>query len=355
MFTFGLMINSGSQRKVTASGQPAKAYSEVVAQAQWAEDHGFAGVWVGEGRLAQSAVVPMTLIAASTSRIKIGSGILPYRTRNAALLAVTFKTLDDLAPGRIRMGLGPWWEPLATRTGLANRKPLLAMREVITVCKELLGGNLVSYSGEFVNVEDIRFDGPDDDDGRSYPVPIYIGAVRMGMVQLSGEIADGVLLDFLVPPSYNREAMDAVRRGAAISGRSLDDFEVPQLVAASADDHDPASAVDDCRAFLTQYIAQQPHITETCGADPELIDAIKAELAWPATKAQVRHTMRLVPDSLVHSVCACGTSTQALDKIAEWVDAGCTEPAITSLSPDPLTTLEALAKAANLTATGAPA
>lgn len=347
---FGVMINSSNQRR--ADGTSA-AFADIVAQGVWAEEHGFEGVWVGEGRLATSAVIPMTLIAANTKRIKVGSGILPYRTRNAALLAVTFKTLDDLAPGRMRLGLGPWWEPLATRTGLPNRKPLLAMREVITVCRELLAGRSVTFKGEFVDVDDIRFDGPDDDDGRAYPVPIYIGAVRMGMVQLSGEIADGVLLDFLVPPSYNVEAMDAVRRGAAISGRSLDGFEVPQLVAASIDDNDPASAVDDCRAFLTQYIAQQPHITETCGAEPELIDAIKAELRWPATKAEIRHTMRLVPDSLVHSVCACGTSTQALDKISEWVDAGCTEPAITSLSPRPIDTLEALAKAANLTA-GAP-
>lgn len=350
MVDFGVMISSGS-RSLRDGATGRHAFSPVVEQAQWAEEHGFEGVWVGEGRLATSAVIPMSLIAANTTRIKVGSGILPYRTRNAALLAVTFKTLDDLAPGRMRLGLGPWWEPLATRTGLANRKPLKAMREVIAVCRELLAGHTVTYHGEFVDVEDIRFDGPQDDGGKAYPVPIYIGAVRMGMVQLSGEVADGVLLDFLVPPSYNVEAMDAVRRGAALSGRSLDDFEVPQLIATSIDDDDPASAVDDCRAFLTQYIAQQPHITETCGAEPELIDAIKAELRWPATTAEVRHTMRLVPDSLVHSVCACGTAVQAMDKIMEWVDAGCTEPAITPLSPDPLTTLEAIAAVANLART----
>jgi 5,10-methylenetetrahydromethanopterin reductase len=350
MYSFGVMISSGSRStRPNATGLPA-AFDAVVGQAKWAESHGFDAVWVGEGRLATSAVIPMTLIAANTSRVKIGSGILPYRTRNAALLAVTFKTLDDLAPGRMRLGLGPWWEPLATRTGLANRKPLQAMREVITVARELLAGQTVSFSGEFVQVDGIRFDGPADDDGKAYPVPIYIGAVRMGMVALSGEIADGVLLDFLVPPSYNVDAMAAVRRGAERSGRSLDDFEVPQLIACSIDDADPAGAIDDCRAFLTQYIAQQPHITETCGADPELIAAIKAELGWPATKAEVRHTMRLVPDSLVHSVCAAGTAVQALDKIGEWVEAGCTEPVITPLSPDPLTTLDALARKANLLA-----
>ena len=64
-------------------------YGAIVGQAQWAEEHGFKGVWVGEGRLVTNAIVPITLIASNTKRIKVGSGILPYRTRNAALMAVT--------------------------------------------------------------------------------------------------------------------------------------------------------------------------------------------------------------------------------------------------------------------------
>src|ERR1700712_677883 len=204
---------------------------ESVAQAQWAEAHGYTGVWVGEGRLSKDAVTPMAMIAAATERIKIGSGILPYRTRNAALLAVTFKTLDTVAPGRMRLGLGPWWEPLATRTGLANRAPLVAMREIVTVCTELLAGKTVSFHGEFVNVDEIRFDDDIDDDGRSYDVPIYIGAVRWGMVRLSGEISRGPLLDFLVPTSYTKRAVEVVAEGAAIAGRSMDEIEIPQFIA----------------------------------------------------------------------------------------------------------------------------
>jgi 5,10-methylenetetrahydromethanopterin reductase len=335
LFELGLMIGSASSK-------------EAVAQAQWAEAHGFAGVWVGEGRLVSNAIVPMTLIAANTDRIKVGSGILPYRTRNVGLLAVTFKTLDDLAPGRMRMGLGPWWEPLASRTGLPNTKPLKAMREVIAVSRELLAGRSVTYEGEFVDVHDIRFDGPQDDDGHSYPVPIYIGAVRFGMVQLSGEIADGVLLDFLVPPSYVEDAVEAAARGAAISGRSMDTFEVPQLIAVSANNDDPQSAVDDCKAFLTQYMAQQSHITEFCGADPELIAAVKAIVGWPTTQASIREAMALVPDSLVRSVSACGTAADVLDKVGEYVAAGCTEAVLTPMGADGFRTLSQIADKASL-------
>lgn len=347
MKNFGLMISSGAPSR---PGGPdfQGGYGAIVSQAQWAEEHGFSGVWVGEGRLVTNAVVPITLIAAHTKRIKVGSGILPYRTRNAALLAVTWKTLDDLAPGRMRMGLGGWWEPLATRCGLPNHKPLKAMREVITVTKEMLAGGSVTHHGEFVDVEQVKFDGPSDDDGHAYPVPVYIGAVRMGMCALAGEIADGVLLDFLVPPSYNDLAIEAVQAGAAKSGRSLDDFEVPQLVAVSANDNDPQKAIDDCKEFLTQYIAQQPHITEFCGADEELVAKVKSIVQWPATKAEIREAMRFVPNELTQSVAACGTTTDVLDKIEEWFDHGCTEAVITPLGDDPFGTLDGIASKANL-------
>ena len=352
MDNLSLMISSGAPMRTGGPDLPG-GYGAIVGQAQWAEEHGFKGVWVGEGRLVTNAIVPITLIASNTKRIKVGSGILPYRTRNAALMAVTWKTLDDLAPGRMRLGLGGWWEPLATRCGLPNSKPLKAMREVITVTKGMLAGGLVTYHGEFVDVEDVKFDGPTDDDDHSYPVPIFIGAVRMGMCRLSGEIADGVLLDFLVPPSYTSLAMEAIREGAAKSGRSLDDFEVPQLIAVSANDDDPQAAIDDCKAFLTQYLAQQPHISEFSGADEELLAEIKSILGWPATKAEITEAMKLVPNELTQSVAACGTTTDVLDKIAEWVDHGCTEPVITPLGDDPFDTLNSIAQKANLPKTGA--
>lgn len=335
----GIMIDSGK------CGFPSGT-REVVAEAKWAEDAGFHSVWVGESRLTVDALVPITLIAAETSRIKVGSGVLPYRTRNAALMALTFKTLETLAPGRIRLGLGAWWEPLATQTGLPNRKPLTAMREVLTVVKGLLDGQSVTLAGEFVNVRDIRFDGLADDTPKKYAIPLYIGAVRPKMVALAGELCDGVLLDFLLPPSYTVDAMGWLREAAACAGKSLDAFEIPQLIGFCADDNDPADAVDTCRAFLTQYIAQQPHIAEYCGAEPELVQRIQADAGWPATKAEVRKAMRHVSDRLVHSVAATGTITQALDKIEEWIAAGCTEPVLTALGEHPIENFKELARKA---------
>ena len=83
--------------------------------ARYAEERGFEAVWQAESRLVREATVPMAAYAAVTSRIKVASGVIPIWTRNVGLLAATFATLDELAPGRIIMGLGAWWEPLSVQ------------------------------------------------------------------------------------------------------------------------------------------------------------------------------------------------------------------------------------------------
>ena len=117
-----------------------------MAYARYAEDHGFEAVWQAESRLVREATVPMAAYAAVTSRIKVASGIIPIWTRNVGLLAATFATLDELAPGRVVLGLGAWWEPLATKVGVDRRRPLLAMREVVEATRRLLAMERVTYS-----------------------------------------------------------------------------------------------------------------------------------------------------------------------------------------------------------------
>src|SRR6202040_458494 len=94
---------------------------------------------------------------------------------------------------------------------------------------------------------------------RPKDVPIYIGATGMQMLELAGEIADGVVLNYLVSPSYNEQALEHLSVGAARARRTLDDVDRPQLVVCSVD-ADRATAVDRARLLVTQYLGQQPHI-----------------------------------------------------------------------------------------------
>src|SRR5580704_7601263 len=119
--------------------------------ARSAEAAGFQAVWQAESRLVREATVPLAAFAAVTDRIGLGSGVVSMWVRNPAFLAATFATLDDLAPGRVTLGIGAWWDPLAARVGIRRDRPLRAMREVVGAVRALLAGETVTFHGDYVH------------------------------------------------------------------------------------------------------------------------------------------------------------------------------------------------------------
>ena len=294
--------------------------------ARRAEERGFEAVWQAESRLVREATVPMAAYAAVTGRIKVGAGVVSIWTRNVGLLAATFSTLDDLAPGRILLGLGAWWDPLATKVGIDRSRPLLAMRECVEATRRLLALERVTYHGEFVHLDDVEIDIVHGDRSPKR-VPIYIGATGMRMMELAGAIADGVILNYMVPPDYTGRALAALARGAQSCGRSLDDVDRPQLVVCWVD-HARAAALDRSRELITQYLGQQPHLMKASGVDAGLIEEIGKVLTWPAGAEEIRGAMRLVPDHVVQQLTASGTPEECRTKVAEYVEAGATCPVL---------------------------
>ena len=292
--------------------------------AQYAEEKGFEAVWQAESRLVRDAIVPMAAFAATTKHIKVGSGVINNWTRNIGLLAATFLTLDDLAPDRIICGIGAWWDPLAKNVGIERKKPLLAMRETIEVMRRLLNMERVTFEGEFHKVTGIELDVVH---GRREPrnVPIMIGATGDQMMELTGEIADGAVLNYCVPPEYNDRAIELLDKGAKKRGRRVEDIDRPQLVVCSVN-NDRKKAIYDAKWLLTQYVAQQPHIAKASGVDDATVKKIQSIVGWPATKEQVAQAMEFIPDDFVLKISATGTPDEARAKVAEYRKRGCTCP-----------------------------
>jgi len=290
--------------------------------AQAAETAGFAAVWQAESRLVREATVPMAAFLSCTERIKVGSGVVNNWTRNPALLASTFATLDDLAPGRVLLGLGSWWDPLAKRVGIDRSRPLTAMRETVEAVRALLGDRRVTYQGSFVHLDEVELDYVHQA-RRPKDVPVYIGATGMQMMALAGELADGVLLNYLVSPDYDAVALEHLAHGAARAGRSVDDLDRPQLVVCSLDD-DRDRALDAARLLVTQYLGQQPHLMKASGVGEDLLARIHEVLTWPATHDEVVAASALVPDDIVQLVCAAGTADECRTKVAQYLQAGAT-------------------------------
>src|ERR671930_625078 len=314
---------------------------EAMEYVRYAEERGFEAVWQAESRLVREATVPMAAFAAVTERIKVGSGVGNNWTRNVGLRAATFVTLDDLAPSRIILGIGAWWDPLASKVGIERRNPLRAMREAVEVTRRLLAMERVSFDGEFVHVNDIQIDVVH---GNRAPrdVPIYIGATGMKMMELAGEVADGVVLNYLVGPTYNHRAMGALATGAARSGREVGDIDRPQLVVCSLD-ADRSLALDRARELVTQYLGQQPHIMKASGVDESLLDEIGRVLTWPASEEEIHRAMKLVPDEVVQLITASGTAEECRTKVREYIEAGCTCPVLYPLGDGVAAMIDAFA------------
>lgn len=312
--------------------QDAHGLREGLDYVRYAEDRGFEAVWQAESRLVRDAIVPMAAYAAVTERIHVGSGVINNWTRNIGLLAATYLTLDDLAPNRIICGIGAWWDPLARNVGIERRKPLTAMRETVEILRRLLNMERVTFHGEFVHVDGIELDVVH---GRREPrnVPIMIGATGPKMMELTGEIADGVVLNYCVPPEYNDQALELLENGAKKSGRSLEDIDRPQLVVCSVDpDHD--RAIDTTRELLTQYLAQQPHIAKASGVSQEVVTEIQSILGWPATHEQIQKAKHLVPDDLILRITASGTPDEARSKVNEYRKHGASCPILYPVGGD---------------------
>jgi 5,10-methylenetetrahydromethanopterin reductase len=292
--------------------------------AKYAEEKGFEAVWQAESRLVRDAIVPMAAYAAVTNTLKVGSGVINNWTRNIGLLAATFLTLDDLAPNRIICGIGAWWDPLAKNVGIERRKPLLAMRETVEVMRRLLRMERVTFHGEFHHVDGIELDVVH---GRREPrnVPIMIGATGDLMMEMTGEIADGCVMNYCVAPEYNDKALELLEKGAKKAGRKLEDLDRPQLIVCSVDeDHD--KAIEYSKMLLCQYMAQQPHIAKASGVSDEVVHEIQSILGWPATKEQINKAKHFVPEELVLKITASGTPAEARAKVAEYTKRGCTCP-----------------------------
>lgn len=282
------------------------------------EELGYESVWVCETRTARDAVSVLGAVAYATERIKLGTGVVNSWTRPASLMAMTFATLDEMAPGRMLLGLGAYWDPLAWNQGIERRKPIKQMREYITVVRRLLDLETVTFEGELVQVRDLRLDLGHGAARTPKSVPIYIGATGPQMLAFSGELADGVLLNGFTSLTYLENALEHIERGARRAGRRAAGLDLPQTVVVAMDE-DEEKALETAARMTAMYLGQQPHIALASGVDQDLLDRVRAAMGgWPPKEGGVEAAMPLVPAEVVRSLTAAGTPEQCLEQAAAY-------------------------------------
>ena len=298
--------------------------------ARLAERFGFTSIWQGETRTERDSTISIAAMASVTGKIGLGTGVLHTWTRNVVTLATTFSTLDELSGGRARLGIGALWEPMASKIGIERKNPLNAVREYVQVLRSLFKGEEVNFSGQFVKVSGIRLERVPQ------KVPVYVGATGPKMAELSGEVADGILLNYLVSPEYNRETLKHIETGAKRAGRSLAEIDRPQLLAVSYS-KDLEKAHRKAKAMVAEYLAMEPHIAIASGVSQNVVDEIREITGgWPTTKQKLEQATPLVEDQTTRKLMAVGDEDECRSKVMEYVRAGCTEPLLFAVTGEVL-------------------
>jgi len=298
--------------------------------ARYMEERGFSEIWQGDNRLARDCIVVMSAFLTHTKRLRVASGVLPIWTRNPAVIAASFSTMWELGGkvdgrGRVMLGLGAWWEPIASRVGVKMRKPLKAMRENIEAVRQLLTMETVTYQGEFVNLENVSLDVVYGDTSPR-DIPIYLGATGPKMLELAGEICDGVCLNYGVSVDYVKRAIALVENGAKKAGKTIKDVDLPELMVVSMSDEEPDAALHSGKKLAAYYFATEPHIMKASGVSEEIADKAKALMGWPATEEDYERASAVIPDEIVRDIMAVGTADDCRAKVKEYMDAGVTCP-----------------------------
>lgn len=206
----------------------ARTAPEVVEGIAAADEAGLDTAWLTVGGPAPDPFAVFASAATRTERINFGTSIVPTFPRHPIVMAQGAMTVDQLAPGRLKLGVGPSHKPAIEGTwGIPFRKPLSHLREYVTILKAILNEGAVDFDGELLHAH-TRIAGPTQ-------VKVMISALREKAFHLSGELTDGGI-SWMAPAPYIRDvALPAQQAGAKAAGRAKPPMIVHTPIVVSED------------------------------------------------------------------------------------------------------------------------
>jgi F420-dependent oxidoreductase-like protein len=308
--------------------------ASLVPLVQEAERLGYDSVWAAEA-WGTDAVTVLAWMAASTTRIKVGSAIMQIPGRTPANTAMTAATLDFMSGGRFLLGLGTSGPQVVEGWhGEPWGKPLVKTREYIEIVRAALRRDVVEHTGEHYR---IPYDGPGAT-GLGKPlklmlrplradIPIYLAAIGPKNVALAYEIADGWLPIFIAPERFN-DAFPAPPDG----------FEVAATANVLVGD-DVQALRNSLKPSLALYVGGM-------GAKGKnFYNALVTRYGWEADAARIqelylgghqREAIEAVPDDLVDAVALVGPKKRIADRLAAWRETPVTTLIVGSPQPEAL-------------------
>lgn len=293
---------------------------DIVACVKLAEELGYESAWVAEGHGGDQFAI-LAACATATTRIRLGTSISSVFVRSVPTIAMAAATVDALSGGRFVLGLGSSHRvQVEGEHGLPYAKPIPRVRESVEAIRALLRDGEVSYRGETIAIE--RFDLWFTPLRRS--IPIYLSALFPPMLEVVGEVGDGLILTWATREAPARAAAH-VATGARRAGRRPEDVEIasllPCVIAPTR-----AEAVERMRPAVAMYAGFFPRYNRLL-AEAGFPDAARAiQQAWQADDRT--GAARAVPDAMAAAVGVVGTAAECRAHIEEYRAAGLALPII---------------------------
>ncbi len=298
--------------------------SDIVECVKLAEELGYESAWVAEGHGGDQFAI-LSACAMATKRIRLGTSISSVFVRSIPTIAMAAATVDQLSNGRFILGLGSSHRvQVEPEHGIPYRKPIQRLRESVEIIRTLLRHGSVSYKGEIISIE--RFDlwftplRPE--------IPIYLAALFPKMLQVCGEIAQGVILTWSTLEA-GRRAAENIAIGAQRVGRRVEEVDIASLLPCyvTADRRQAFDAMRSSVAFYGGFFPRYNRLMAESGF-ADAAHAIKA--AWD--RAGLEAATRMVPDALIEAISISGPPSECRERVEAYRRSGITLPII---SPRP--------------------
>ncbi|MCH7787292.1 MAG: LLM class flavin-dependent oxidoreductase [Chloroflexi bacterium] len=306
---------------------PGASWRDVREIAMLADELGYSSLTMGEA-WGEDAFTSLAQLAAVTSRIRIGTSIVPVFARSPANIAMTALNMDVMSEGRFFLGLGASGQLVVEDLhGEPFRKPLTRMREYIDIIRKAMRGERLDHDGELIQTKRFRL--------RFQPyrpnLPIYIASLSPSSLRMTGELADGWLPIYLAPSRMEAAVAD-LKAGAEAAGRTLDDIAISPQVSIYVTD-DVAEARDK----------ERPHIAFYMGGMGVFYHQYMHRIGFGAEADRIREAYanrerdkaaELVTDEMVDAITIIGSPQQCRDQMQTFFDVGVNEVRLVLNEPD---------------------
>lgn len=285
---------------------PRKNIGKLIEYSRIAEDLGMFAIWLTDHYRNRDPFQAGALIGLETSRIKIGIGATNPHARHPASIASSAATLYEATSGRSLLGISAGDRTTLIEMGLDWDRPIRRVRECVEIVRALLRGERVSYQGKIFRLRGARLS------IGGIEIPIYIGARGPRMLELGGEIGDGVLVN-ASDPWYIERAVRIIEKGARRSGRSPKDLDIAAYTSTSIST-DLESARKAARIVVAYIVAGLPRrILENYDLDPR----IGEEIGRALISSDIERASKLVSNEMIDIFSICGTKREVRERIEE--------------------------------------